>query len=592
MKRIGSPPVLFWICCICLGLTASSFAQSNINVEASVSQSTVFTGEVITLSVKVSGDFNNVSRPTLPDFQGFRLLSNNPSTSRSYSYVNGESSTSYSYTYSLVAQDRGTFRIPPVSITIDNREYKTRPIEVSITDRNESAKSNDPDGTPEIFLEMEMSDRRPVPGQQLLADLILYFKEGLEVTSYQPVPGWKAEGFWKEELKSTERPRAESTILNGVRYRKARLLQFALFPTKTGPLTISPYAIVITVRAASSGNDPFSSFFGGFGRNQRQVELKTDPEEIDVRPLPELSRAAYIGAVGSFDISRVASTEKATVGESIEITTRVEGTGNIPLITKPDFDLPDGLEVYEPREKSALDRSNQQISGSKTFTDIVIARSPGTYTIPSRTLAFYNPARNRYIRRTLPAITLTVARAPEATAGTDPSPSFNIRPITGLASWQTPSTTSLYTYWWFWVGLTTPLLILGLAFWQKRYRDRMNNDIAFARSRNAYENAAQKLEKALQASENGHEREAYNLLQKAVTGFISDRLNLPEAGLPNEGYVDALRKRGVDDNLVKNVRMLLDKCSSISYAPDTPHEYLKSHVGLAQSIIDKLKKEL
>lgn len=82
------------------------------------------------------------------------------------------------------------------------------------------------------------------------------------------------------------------------------------------------------------------------------------------------------------------------------------------------------------------------------------------------------------------------------------------------------------------------------------------------------------------------------MLQKAITGFISDRLNLSEAGLSNKDYVSALEEQKVDEELVKNVRMLLDKCASISYAPSVSHSYLKSHVGLAQSTLDKLKKVL
>ena len=67
---------------------------------------------------------------------------------------------------------------------------------------------------------------------------------------------------------------------------------------------------------------------------------------------------------------------------------------------------------------------------------------------------------------------------------------------------------------------------------------------------------------------------------------------MPEAGLSNQDYIQALKEKGVEKNLVKNVRMLLDKCASISYAPNTTHAYLKSHVGLAESTLEKLQKVL
>lgn len=567
-------------------------AQSKVNVVATVSETTIYTGERVSLAVEVSGDFNNVSRPELPEFEGFRLLSNNPSTSRSYSFINGKTSSSYSYSYYLIAQDKGTYTIPSIAITIDGEEFATEPIEVEIVDRNSSATDPVSSSRPEIFLQLEVSDKTPVPGQQLIADVILYFKDGLEVNSYQPVPGWKAEGFWKEELENTERPRAESTVINGVRYRKAKLLQFALFPTKIGELSISPYEIIVSVRAAASRDDPFSSFFGGFGSNQRQVELKTDPVKLKVSPLPAVETGTYIGAVGNFNINRTISTTEATVGESIEIETTIRGTGNVPLITKPEYELPDGLEIYDPQETTSLNRRNQSISGTRIFTDVLIARTPGTYTIPEKTVTYFNPVRNQYVRETLPELTFSVVRDPNATVASEQALPFAVKPVTGLASWSTPQSQPLTKRWWFWTGLLFPLLVLGVGYWQKTYRDKMTNNTAFARARKASERAENRLAEAIQRSEEGHVKEAYNLLQKALTGYIGDKLNLPEAGLSIQSYISALQDKGVDMNLIKNVRMLLDKCATISYAPDTSHAYLKSHVGLAESIIEKLKKEL
>jgi uncharacterized protein (DUF1778 family) len=120
----------------------------------------------------------------------------------------------------------------------------------------------------------------------------------------------------------------------------------------------------------------------------------------------------------------------------------------------------------------------------------------------------------------------------------------------------------------------------------------MQSDTAFARSVKAADKAQKRLEKAIQVSEQGNIKQAYNLLQKAITGFISDRLNMPEAGLSNQDYIEALKEQNIEENLVKNVRMLLDKCASISYAPNTTHAYLKSHVGLAESTLEKLQKVL
>lgn len=591
MKRIGNhfslQLIAFLFCLLCFG-TVTAHAQTTVSIKGSVSETKIYDGERVQLSIEIRGDYSSISRPDLPSFKGLRLLSNTPSTSQSYSYVNGKSTSSLTYSYYLVAQQKGSFSIPPVSIKVDDETYKTDPIDIEILDRSES--KSDESEQPDIFLKLDISDAHPVTGQQIIGDVMLYFKDGLEVASYQPVPGWKAEGFWKEELKNKSRPRAETIIKNGIRYRKARLLQLALFPSKAGDLEISPYEIYVTVRSSRRGSDPFSSFFGG-GR-QRKVKLSSDPVTISVDPVPKKNADNYLGAVGYFNISRSISTNKTKVGETIELKTQIVGTGNIPLINKPEYNLPDGLEVYEPQQNSNLDRKNHKISGRKTFTDVVIARSPGQYTIPAQKLSYYNPSKEKYITKELSAFDFTVEANPNAEASANSPQQFPIQPITGLASWVSPEKTSLIGAWWFWVGIAVPLVLLGVGYWQKSYREKMSTDQDFARSQKAADKASKRLDEAITLSEEGQIKQAYNMLQKALTGFVSDRLAMAEAGLSNARYVAALKEHDVEKDLIKNVRMLLDKCSSISYAPDSSHEYLKSHVGLAESTLQKLKKVL
>ncbi|MDZ7683551.1 MAG: BatD family protein [Fodinibius sp.] len=124
------------------------------------------------------------------------------------------------------------------------------------------------------------------------------------------------------------------------------------------------------------------------------------PFSVDAQPLPEATNSDYLGAVGDFTISREISTTGATVGESIEITTRFNGTGNVPLISKPKYQLPDGLEIYEPQENSNINRANQKISGNKSFTDVIIARSPGNYTIPKKRFRILIPIGGIYHENT------------------------------------------------------------------------------------------------------------------------------------------------------------------------------------------------
>lgn len=591
MERIGKA----WILAFLVGLVLNSFAieaaaQNNITVEATVSKATVYEGGRIKLNITISGDFNKISLPELPDIPNFRLISQTPSTSRRFSYVNGVSKTSYTYSYFFAAQKEGIYTIPPVSVQIDAEKYLTKPIQVEVAERSDDITDA---GGADIYLELEIADQTVVPGEQIIANIVLYFKDGIKVRTYQPIPGWKAEGFWKEQLNSSTRPEVKSLTLNGVRYNKARLLRFSLFPTKTGELTISPYHVNVLVFSAPSKSNPFSSFFGNFGTQRRQLELATDPVTIDVTPLPADSSSNYIGAVGSFAIERKISADTVKVGETVEITTIISGTGNIPLLTKPEYKLPADLEVYQPQSKVEINRNGARIKGSKTFTDVVVPRNAGRITIPAVTIAWYNPAKGAFVEQKLEGKTIFVNASGFAnTGGASNRNGVAISPITGLVNWATPKQESLISYWWFWVGILLPVAGFVFAYLRRTYSEKMSADYHFARSQQAFDVAKTRLREAIDHAENNRLKQAYNSLQKALTGFIADKLGMPEAGTSIEQYVEALEKRGVNKDLIKNVRMLLNKSATINYAPDSSTDYLKSHAGLAESIIKKLKKEL
>ncbi|HLR76609.1 MAG TPA: BatD family protein [Balneolaceae bacterium] len=590
MKKIGKA----WFLAFLAGLFLNSFAaeadaQNNVTVEATVSEATVYEGEQIKLNITVSGDFSDISMPDLPNIPGFRVISSTPSTSRRFSYVNGVSKTSYTYTYYLAAQKKGAFTIPPISIKVDSKAFTTQPIEVEIINR--SRKATGDTGESDIFLKLEIADKTVVPGEQIIANIVLYFKDNMQVRTYQPVPGWKAAGFWKEQLNNAERPEVKSLTLNGVRYNKARLLRVALFPTKTGELTVSPFQVNVVAYSAPAERNPFSSFFGNSGA-RKQLELTTDSVTIKVNPLPRDSSSDFTGAVGSFNMQREISADTVKIGETLEIKTTISGTGNIPLLEKPNYNLPDNLELYEPKSDENIDRSGAKIKGSKTFTDLVVPRNAGSITIPASTISWYNPAKQKFIEKKLPAKTVYVNASGLASTNPSNEAENDVSPITGLVNWGKPEQKDLISNWWLWAGLLLPVLILALAYRKKYYDQKMRNDYSFARSQKAAEAARQRLHEAVDHAENQRMKQAYNSLQKALTGFIADKTKLPEAGLSIEQYIEELEVQGVNEDLIKNVRMLLNKCATVNYAPDSSAGYLKSHVNLAKSIIKKLKREL
>lgn len=147
------------------------------------------------------------------------------------------------------------------------------------------------------------------------------------------------------------------------------------------------------------------------------------------------------------------------MGESVEIITEITGSGNLPLLNKPEYDFPESLELYNPQENTSITRDNRLIAGSKTFTDIIIARNDGTYSIPEKRIATFNPDKNSYEYFTLSEINFRADIDPNATVTSLEDMRLDIEPVTGLAQWKEKKDTPLTERNSIWVMLFTPFLL-------------------------------------------------------------------------------------------------------------------------------------
>lgn len=593
MIRTGRRSPVFYIGFLLALIVPHGLFAQDYTLEATVSENKIFIGEQFNLNIEVTGSsMRDVSLPVLPQLNGVRALSSTPSRSTSISIINGRTTTSTSYSFSLVARDAGKYTIPPVTIEIDGETRSTNPIQIEVLEKENLA----PDGSkqlPDIFLEVELDDTNPVAGQQIVASIVLYFKQGIEITSFQPTAGWRTDGFWKEELQNIRQPQAESIILDGVRYRTATLLRYALFPSRSGTMTLSEYPLSVGIRTRPARNDPFGSFFGG-GTNQRRVSVESDPIELDVRPLPQTTDGTVsINAVGNLSVNRSINRDQVVTGETVELITTVTGTGNIPLVRRPEYNLPEGIDLYTPQENSNVERSGLNIRGEKTYTELLVPRAPGKYTVPEQRVAVFNPQQNRYRTTTLPALSFEATPGPAAEiAASGGSISGVPKPITGLAVWKSHNDRPIQQTTLFWILFILPILALFVSYWKRSQLERLQSDKTFARRHHATEQANERLKLAKKSHESHNPKELYNFLHKALSGYISDKLGLPEAGSSDAELVGRVKDEGVGPGTVKSLKILLDRCATISYAPTGSMDDQLADIKEAEQIIKKLEKQL
>jgi hypothetical protein len=349
----------------------------------------------------------------------------------------------------------------------------------------------------------------------------------------------------------------------------------------------------VGVRKEPTRNDPFGSFFGS-GANQRRVSLESEPRTLNVEDVPDLQNAIGINAVGNLQVERKLSSTRIETGETVELVTTIEGSGNIPLVRRPEYTLPDGLERYTPQESSNIERRGLTIRGSKTFSEIISARAPGRYQIPSSRVAIFNPNRNRYNIITLSAITFDVVPGEQVTANNSGTSAFHLQPITGLASWTTSenSLVNPFKKIWFWFFMILPAVLFVFALRNRQFLSRIQDDKDFARLHFADQKAEGLFVKARSLVDGGDAKPIYNTLHKAITGYISDKLALPEAGLSDQEILEKVSEHKISDSALSDLRKLLEKCATISYAPTGDPTDFRSDIIKTENLYKQLKEEL
>ncbi|MDX1429942.1 MAG: BatD family protein, partial [Rhodothermales bacterium] len=507
------------------------------------------------------------------------------------SIVNGrvEQSVGYSWTFRPAKEGQAAFL--PVAVEVDGKSYRTREITITVVPQAQrparpaqrrSPFLLDPFARQDPPEQREITDRdmfiRAVPNkrsayenEQITIEYSLYFRSGIQLRQSRLADSWDAEGFWREELEIESRPVPKSVVVDGLRYNMITLKRAAVFPTRTGQLRIDPLRIESEASLPFGAGDPFFSL-----RNRYQpVRLSSPAITFDVRPWPSNRPASFNGAVGNFEVIATADRTALNVGESLQLKVSISGTGNISTVEAPIFRVPGAFEAYDPEVNVRVDRSGRLVRGTKTFTYVLVPRANGQYEIPSLEFAFFNPASESYeTQRSSPipiAVSGTADPLVEAAAAPSGLPLDDIAPIRDTdVRWQQAVNGSLHRDVLPYGVLALPIIgLLGLLAWRVR-ADKLTTDQRYARNKRAHPLARRHLRTAQELLERNEPSAFYEELERAVLGFIGNRLNISELGLTRGQLIDRLRREGISPDTEEKLSELLEECDRGRFAPISP----------------------
>lgn len=602
----GAPRHVLFLLALVILLPPAARAQ-DIRVRAYLSAERVGWGGQFVLNVEVSGAQQADAEPVLPDMEEFGQYLGS-GTSTSVQIANGRTTMALTYQYRFQAVKEGVFEIGAVKVAAGGRSYETEPVSLVVSDtpapRGGIADSEDDPvaaiAPGDLFIETGVSRTSVYENEPVVVEYRIFTRVNVDSYSITRLP--QTTGFWAEQLEQPDAPQVERVVRDGSEYVTATVRRVALFPTGPGVRTLEPLGIEARVRVRDRRRDPFGDFFGASGLFDRRVPVTvaSRPVTIEVSPLPAEGRpGSFTGHVGELDVSTSADRTGVAVNEALTVRVSLTGTGNLRALGAPDIDFPGEFEVFPPETSENIAPGGGSIRGGRTFEYVLIARAPGSVTIPAVEVSYFDPRSRTYETARAAPVPITVAGDAAASGGGDGTVPSAVEPIREEIRFihigpgeLRPAGAPLHSTAGFWVVLLLPVAAVAGAAAVRRHRDRIEGDVAYARLRRARRMARKRLARA-RGLAGGDPREFHGEVAGALQGFLADKLNVAEAGLMREDAGRLARRKGASDETLQRLFACLDDCDRQRFAPPgTEREPPEQVLERAAALMGDLAREL
>jgi len=558
---------------------------SDLTVRASLDRQVVGVNQQFSLNVELSGEgAGKTDRPELPDMNDFAVYLGS-GTSQNIQFVNGRMSSSIVYAFHFQAVKTGRFTIGPVVVNHGGKTFKTEPLDLEVqqspatpgsTRSPAESETSDEIRSDDLFLRVIPGKTRVYRNEPVFLTYKLYTRVNVSTFSFDRLPG--TAGFWVEDYPLDRQPQTSVEVIDGRQYTTAVVKRMVLFPMTTGRKIIEPMSVTceVQVRNRRSGRSLFDSFFDDsfFGRSVRKA-VQSDSVLIEVLPLPEEGKPeGFQGAVGRYRMQGRLDKSQTKTHEAVTYVLEITGEGNVKTLSEPVVTFPPDFEVYPPKISETVERKAGAVTGTKRFEWVLVPRIAGQGRIPSVTMSYFDPESKRYHTVTVPERILQVSQ------GEEPAPV-----VTGLSKQevrllgqdirfiklQTPKFYSrhrgIHHRFIFWLAVFLPLPGLAAAVAVRRRRNRLERDVAYARSLRAGRAVRRRLSGARRLMSPGNEKAFFAEVSRALYGYIGDKLNLPEAGLMTEEIKNHLKNRGVEKRIIDDLLACLRQCDMRRFSP-------------------------
>src|SRR5881275_2065731 len=497
-----------------LGVFASAqlaYADSP-SVTAVLNSSEAAVGETVHLEIRIAGA-RGAEAPENIMVDGLEIRRTGTSQRIEMNNLNLTSSVIYDYT--VMPLRAGRFTIPSQTIRVGNNSLRTPALTLNVADAPGRSSGARPgrdaaaaSASSLVFAELIVPSKTAYVGEIVPVQIRMGFDPRVRPRLVEP-PEITGQGFTAQKLQQS----GENTETISGRPYEVVTFKTAIAAARAGKFEIGPVkakAQVVVPRRQSAPrsrprspfdlldqDDPFSDpfFSNPFSQRgeRRDVEIKSEPVALEVKPLPKNAPPSFSGAIGNFTMTTDAKPKTVQVGDPITITSTISGRGNFDRVNAPVVEDERGWHKYPPSSKFKQD-DEVGISGTKTF-ETVLSPNEKKQSLPLLTFSYFDPVKEQYVTVRSEPIAISVQGAASApnVAATQPGslpPATATHPVPATQSTAKPqdilyqlterpraaeSFAPIYTRRFFWGAQLIPLLaLIGFVVWKIR-RAKINN---------------------------------------------------------------------------------------------------------------------
>ncbi len=570
-------------------ISSNLFSQ---NFTATVERNQLTVGETFQISFSLSNAEGKEFKA--PGFKGFSVLSG-PNTSQSFQWGTGGSSRTVTYSYLLRADIEGKFTIEPASITVDGKRINSNSVTITVVKGTESDKQKTSEaGSLEsqanelirknLFIKLSLSKQSVYQGESLVATYKLYVTPTLAGQfSISNISYPNLGGFWTQDLMELKNLQYSREVVDGVAYQTAELKKTLLIPQQTGSLNVDAMSIDFVVRLAVQGKkrnrDPFDIFDDPFFRQSYQdfnFSARSSSGTVSVKPLPLNQPVEFRGGVGQMQMKAWLDKTIVKANESTTLKVQISGSGNLKLLEPFNLNLPNDLDVYDPKTIDNVSISASGMSGNKTFEYYLVPRHQGEFRIEPIEFAYFDLSKKSYVTLRSEPLILRAEKGNEA--GTIPMITGvikedvkylgqDIRHIKlkdlNLRKKNDNFFGSLAFY-----GLAVAPLLLFVAFILiQRRNEKLQGNLALLKTRKAVSLAKKRLSLAKKLLNKNQEEQFFEEISRALWGYLSDRLSIPVADLTKDTASKILSEKNIDVDITEKILDTIEYCEFARFAP-------------------------